>query len=314
MERRSLALGGSGMMPVVPAPALPVYMMHTPELGTRRQRLLRLLAVAGAPDLTLVGCANREDVGRLSADDRACLHPEYVATHWTRPAAAGLSNGTLSLGLKHQLAYHDILRRRLAAALVLEDDSTLPPDLWRQLAAYKVPETAHLFYVGSYSANPRGGSLRDEDAVPGTEPAVRVRTSLRRNGTRPAIVGSNAYVVFFAGATQLLQPVRAETDIQLSLLSPSPLCKRTPPTCYPAIGTHGCGDDVPRCPLAPPQRQYGPTRWLVWQDSSAKGRGSHNAMQVEDVASALRTRRGQGVPQLRLARLRSDHVHVSETS
>ncbi|KOO26761.1 histone h2b [Chrysochromulina tobinii] len=172
----------------------------------RHRRMLKLLAAVGAPDLTLVGCANRADVEVLSPADRACVHPEYVTTHWSAKSASGLSNGTLSLGLKHQLAYLDIVRRRLAAALVLEDDSTIPSDLWARLGAYHVPADAQIFYVGSYSPNPRGGSLVHEDEVPGLEPSVRVRRPHARNGTRPAILGSNAYVVTLEGARHLLQP------------------------------------------------------------------------------------------------------------
>jgi len=276
MQRLSLPGADKLALLIVPK-TLPVYLMHTPALGARRRRMLRLLADAGAPDLTLFGCSNREDVELLSHEDRACLHPKYVVTHWSKPSAAGLTNGTLSLGLKHQLAYLDIVRRRLPAALLLEDDSTFPADIWARLAAYSMPADAHVFFAGSYSPNPRGGSLKDEDEVAGLEPTVRERSALGRNGTRPPILGSNAYVVTFEGASRLLQPVRAETDIQLSLLSPSPLCKRTPSTCYPALGMMGCGDPV-ACPIAPPRRQYGPTRWLIWQDPSARDRGSHNLL------------------------------------
>ena len=279
LQRLSMPLPGN-TLPIVPQ-TLPIYLMYTPALAMRHRRMLKLLAAVGAPDLTLVGCANRADVEVLSPADRACVHPEYVTTHWSAKSASGLSNGTLSLGLKHQLAYLDIVRRRLAAALVLEDDSTIPSDLWARLGAYHVPADAQIFYVGSYSSNPRGGSLVHEEEVPGLEPSVRVRRPHARNGTRPAILGSNAYVVTLEGARHLLQPVRAETDIQLSLLSPSPLCKRTPPTCYPAASTAGCGEDVPGCAIAPPPRQYGPARWLIWQDPSARaGRGSHNLVRA----------------------------------
>lgn len=145
---------------------LPTYLLHSPALHPRLRRMLRLLAVAGAPDLTVVGCANREDVDALSSGDRACLHPEYVVTHWSKPAG-GLSNGTLSLGLKHQLAYLDMIERRLSAALVLEDDSTVPQDLWTRLAPLVLPRDAHIFYVGSYSPNPYRRADSTRRLVPG---------------------------------------------------------------------------------------------------------------------------------------------------
>ena len=270
-------------LPAGAGAALPVYLLHTPLLPTRAEKMMERLRAVGAPDLTLIACADRADVDTLSVADRACLYPGYVVTHWSaRPTcaephcAAGLSNGTLSLALKHQLAYRDVVARSLRSALVLEDDSILPPDLWRRLAAYALPAGTHVFFAGSYSPNPRGGTLRDEPVLPGSEPAVHARGAARRNGTRPAIVGSNGYVVTAAGARGLLQPVRAETDVQLSLLGPSPLCSRTPPQCYPAVSIEvHCGEPVRDCPISPPPNQYGPTRWLIWQDPSAPDRSSH---------------------------------------
>lgn len=283
LERLSLPIPAQAWKPVMLSP---VYLLHVPQLELRRRRMLRQLTLIGAPDLTLIGCANREDVEQLSAVDRTCLHPRYVVTHWSSRSAPHLSNGTLSLALKHQCAYLDIVRRRLAAALILEDDAVLPQGMWAKLASYAIPADAHIFFAGSYSQNPRGGSLLHEDVssqrstVDAAQPAplVHVRSSRGRNGTRPAIVGSNAYVVFLEGARLLLQPVLAETDVQLSLLPPSPLCQRTPPTCYPALGTQHCGPVVSACPIQPPPHQYGPTRWLIWQDVRARDKLSHHAL------------------------------------
>ncbi len=268
--------------------------------------MMERLAAVGAPDLTLLTCANREDVDALSASDRNCLHPEYVVTHWSccwsrktrcdQPrCATGMRNGTLSLALKHQLAYRDVVRRGLARALILEDDSHLPSDMWASLAPYMraLPAEWHVFFAGSYSRNPRGGTLRDEPTLPSPDdaaPRVHVRGAEARNGTRPAIVGSNAYVVTAEGARLLLQPVRAETDIQLSLLSPSPLCKRTTPWCYPAVTTQRhCGEPRADCPITPPPRQYGPSRWLVWQDPTARDRSSHELMRGGGSGGGKRT-------------------------
>jgi hypothetical protein len=230
---------------------------------------------------------------------------EVRTTHWSSSDAT-LTNGTLSLALKHQLAYLDIIHRALPKALILEDDSVLPPDLWGALDAYLriIPADAHIFYAGSYSPNPRGGSLRDADVVGRAAmdvksrwlapPTLHVRTPWQTNGTRPAIVGSNAYIVTLSGARTLLQPVVAETDVQLSLLSPTPLCKRTPRTCFPPVGLQGCGAIVPRsgCGITAPPHQYGPTRWLIWQDPSARNKLSHKTRSKAASAAERRMKHG----------------------
>ena len=120
-QRLSLPLH-SNVAPIIPA-TLPTYLLHAPALISRRRRMLKQLTTAGAPDLTLVTCANREDVEALSHADRACLFPQYVQTHWSKKRSGVMTNGTFSLGLKHQLAYLDIIRRGLLAAMILEDDS-----------------------------------------------------------------------------------------------------------------------------------------------------------------------------------------------
>lgn len=52
-----------------------------------------------------------------------------------------LPNGTRSLALKHLLAYDQIRRRGLDAALVLEDDANPPPTTMEnlQLCAWRRP-------------------------------------------------------------------------------------------------------------------------------------------------------------------------------
>ena len=41
----------------------------------------------------------------------------------------------------------------------------VPTDLWTRIQEYTIPVDAHVFYLGSYSSNKRGGTLRDEDVV-----------------------------------------------------------------------------------------------------------------------------------------------------
>ena len=123
----------------------------------------------------------------------------------------------------------------------------------------------------------RGGAGVDGDTLPASLPPAAAGAS----DTLPSPEdGSSALAqpTCFSGLVKLWKML-------LSLLSPSPLCKRTPPTCYPAASTAGCGEDVPGCAIAPPPRQYGPARWLLWQDPSARGRGSHNLVRGGAVPS-----------------------------
>ena len=85
---------------VAAVPAYPVYALVSRNLPQRRSRLEARLRELGGADVTLVSCADRQDIEALDAARRRCLHPEYVATkRWGHPAT-GLSNGTLSLALK----------------------------------------------------------------------------------------------------------------------------------------------------------------------------------------------------------------------
>eukprot|EP00326_Haptolina_ericina_P028470 CAMPEP_0181173442 /NCGR_PEP_ID=MMETSP1096-20121128/3002_1 /TAXON_ID=156174 ORGANISM="Chrysochromulina ericina, Strain CCMP281" /NCGR_SAMPLE_ID=MMETSP1096 /ASSEMBLY_ACC=CAM_ASM_000453 /LENGTH=154 /DNA_ID=CAMNT_0023261271 /DNA_START=119 /DNA_END=583 /DNA_ORIENTATION=+ len=123
---------------------------------------------------------------------------------------------------------------------------------------YQVPTDADVFYCGSYSSRAAVAAL---GGMPNPSPRVNDTQGppvhLRVPGSGPAIIGASAYIIFASGAaTMLRQPVLAEADIALSLLTPTSMC-----------GTHS-----PRCPLAAPGRQYGPARWLVGQDSAGGGR------------------------------------------
>lgn len=248
---------------------MPIYLLSVPWLESRLKQMEVRLTALGSPDVTLVWCANREDVEELSSESISCLHPRYITTKFSRKPSGGeyfnaapdprsnglqLLNGTLSLALKHKIAYRDMLQRRLRAALVLEDDATVPRTLWQTLSTYQVPLDADVFYCGSYSSRATVATLRSSARVNGTAgPPVMKRVPMDGN----PIIGANAYIIFASGAkTMLQQPVLAEADIALSLLTPTTLC-----------GAHS-----PGCPIAVPRRQYGPDRWLVGQDSSGGGR------------------------------------------
>lgn len=238
--------------------AYPVYALVSRNLPQRWSRLQERLGLLGGDDINLVSCADRQDIDALSAAERRCLHPEYVVTKRWGHRALGLSNGTISLALKHQIAYAEVVRRGLAAALVVEDDAALPIDLWRRVAEYAMPADAAVFYLGSYSANARGGTLHAEPTLPGTSPAVH----RRRNGTDPHIIGTIAYLVFLRGARELLGPVRVEADLTLSLLGPS----------------RPCGSP---CPIRAPREQYGPRQWLVAPDPTSRQNSHGSRLQSE---------------------------------
>lgn len=154
MVRRSYSSGR--MQQPSHAQRLPIFVTHAPFLVERKAWMERQFATIAASDVTFIECFNGEDSENLTPHMRACLHPCFVevelhAVGGARPKQAGLSHGTLSLAVKHRLAAFEILRRRLHAALVLEDDAALPFELWKMLAAVRLPRNAQLFYVGSYS-------------------------------------------------------------------------------------------------------------------------------------------------------------------
>ena len=264
-----------------PSNFLPVYVAHARGLTKRRAHIEAQLRRVGAPDATFVMCG---DVGVVNALDPAlygCLHPQYTRTDWSRPGVTRLPNGTLSLALKHRLAHADALRRGLNAALVLEDDAVLPPNFWTTLSVYMaaMPADASLFFIGSYSrsTNPkltlanhpkvsssRGTLLQLPSAASSDASGVEVPPLHRRlNGTlapKPHILGTVAYVVLARGARHLgTLPIRAEADVDLSLLTP----------------TSRCGATSPSCRVGAPPSQYGPSRWLVWQDEGLSKQTTH---------------------------------------
>ena len=267
-----LASGGclERWQPAVSAPsympnAFPIYVAHARKLQRRRAHIEQQLQGMGATtDVTFVLCADADVISGLAPADYNCLHPHYTRTEWSRDGVSRLPNGTLSLALKHRLAHFDVARRGLRKALVVEDDAVLPANLWYRLAHFAVPSDAAIFFAGSYSRslNPRL-TLADSPVVAGTSPPVH----RRRNGSDPLstaaphIVGTVAYVLYATGARALsTQPVRAESDVDLSLIAPTAHCRER---------------RRDACVVAAPQAQYGPSKWLVWQDESLSKELTH---------------------------------------
>ena len=95
----------------------PVYVLHAPWLVRRHAHMRRQLVGIGAADVTWVTCSNRDDVSALSPAQRACAYPcvqmnRYAEIDRSTGFANTLSNGTVSLALKHKMAAWDMLRRR----------------------------------------------------------------------------------------------------------------------------------------------------------------------------------------------------------
>lgn len=115
----------------------PIYVLNAPFLSKRRTFMEGQLAKLGAADVTFIMCANRDEVNELSPTMRACAYPCVQLNRYFELESTGmprrLSNGTVSLALKHKLAAWDLLERKLRCALVLEDDAMLPADLFRHL-------------------------------------------------------------------------------------------------------------------------------------------------------------------------------------
>lgn len=259
MERTSL------LRETQPVWTLPLYVAHAARLRKRRRALEARLLAIGAADVTFVLCAAVEEVSRLEAARLRCVHPHYSRTRWSS-ASGRLSNGTLSLALKHRIAHWDIYKRGLSTALVIEDDAYLPSDLWLQISRYHVPADAHLFFLGSYSRNTSPHMTLS--SAPQTLPPNKENGSLlvhrRQGGVEPLILGTVAYIVFARGAAVLQRPVFAEADVDMTLLTISQYCSAS------------------ECTNTAPPNQYGPSQWLVWpvaQDENTHASGSQNSLQ-----------------------------------
>lgn len=136
----------------------PVYVMHAPWLHARHAFMERQLQVLGAADVTWVLCSNRNEVDALSPSQRECAYPcvqlgRYYDMNATTGNPIWLTNGTISLALKHKLAAWDMHERGVRHALMLEDDAILPPLLWPSLHYLaRVPLHIDIFWMGSYSS------------------------------------------------------------------------------------------------------------------------------------------------------------------
>ena len=205
MVRASYPRSGGGGL------ALPVYVAHARRLHQRRAHLNEQLSSVGAPDVTLVLCADADEVASLDADAYRCVHPSYTRTSWSDARHARLPNATLSLALKHRLAHRDMHKRRLRAALVIEDDAVFGTDLPSQLSAYLrvLPADAALLFLGSYSRNPNPRLTLAELPTVVESPRLHRRLNGSASPGAPQILGTVAYVVTRRGAAMLAnQPVR----------------------------------------------------------------------------------------------------------
>ena len=282
---RRESFGEAGVQPLLPQ--LAVYVLSVPALAQRARRMTQRLTAARVHDVTWVYCANRDHVAHFDAATRACIHPEYVQHPWSRGAV--MANGTLSLAIKHQIAARDIVQRGLPAAIVLEDDAIVPSDLWRRLALLETPRDADVFYLGSYSSRAHVGTLRAEPAVVaaasvssgGGGKAARggggsgsgsggLSIHRRTAGGQPLLLGANAYILFAKAAAALLAPIVTEADITLTLLD-------APTQCRTQRGTAGRAPVPERCShlRTPPPRQFGPSAWLMGQDTQHVEQKTH---------------------------------------
>ena len=132
LERLTLQNGGAwNVLPSAPA----VYVLSAPELAERRARVVAQLGELEVVDVTLVGCANRDDLVAMDAARQRCLCPELLVTRWvtnvkyleykrqrrqfnmpfinisgfyTPNHPYGISFGVFSLAVKHKIAYFDL--------------------------------------------------------------------------------------------------------------------------------------------------------------------------------------------------------------
>ena len=176
--------------------------------------------------------------------------------------------------MKHKSAYLDIWQRGLDAAIVLEDDANVRDSLWKTLRGYRIPQDAHVFYLGSYTGSPTWNVLRYEWSVNGTRSPYKVHPHIcEKNSNCPGakdarMFGAVAHVAFAQGARALLRTIRAAADTGFSLLS----CPGSEH--QPVAGPHPCAFCMPLG-----TRAYGPKTWLVtpngrYGNFSHKG-GSH---------------------------------------
>ena len=234
---------------------LPVYLLHAPSvtrIAYRKQMMIERMRTLQPPDVTVVECLDRVVVNSLTAAERQCL---YVPARSRFSPLTVMSNGTLSLVMKQKAAYLDIWQRGLDAAIVLEDDAMFlrPQNVWKTLSAHKIPQDAHIFYLGSYLASDNWGVLRYEWKVNGTEGAFPVHPHICKTRGRSAEhFGGVAHIVFARGVLSLLRTIRVAADTSISALS----CPGAP--LQPIAGPHPCAFCMPL-----DTRAYGPHTWIV---------------------------------------------------
>lgn len=243
-------------------PRFPVYVLHAPWLRGRHAHMRMQLVRLAAADVTWLTCANRDDVNAMSPQQRACAYPcvqlnRYFIKNTTTNTPVALANGTISLALKHKLACYDMLRRGLTAALILEDDAVLQPDLWAQMARLHIPADADMVWLGSYSRRTNVGTLVDHPrvplpaatasptpATPATAPSDRgskvgdvavrdvdgkppIEVHRREAQKFPPILGAVGYVMLASGARLVAtEPVTTAADIAISFY-PRPAVNHT---------------------------------------------------------------------------------------
>mmetsp|Transcript_74104 Transcript_74104/g.167906 ORF Transcript_74104/g.167906 Transcript_74104/m.167906 type:complete len:283 (+) Transcript_74104:41-889(+) len=109
-----------------------VFVVHAPGLTMRREALEKELVRVGLNDsVTWVTWFNKDFINGLSKEMRSCL---IAKQKWY--GVGSLSNGTISLALKHLWVYWQVRRRGYQRAVVMEDDAVFSPkariirDLW----------------------------------------------------------------------------------------------------------------------------------------------------------------------------------------
>ena len=246
---------------------LPMYVLHVASLWQRHEFMESQLAALGAADVTWVLCADRIDVERLSANERQCMYPCMQANEFTLYNGSYpwlLSNGTLSLALKHKLAHLDIARRGVPG-IVLEDDALVSTDFWLRLSHHHVPKNADIFWLASHTERRYTGNAFGA----GHAIAVKARGAAheavyaRNASAPPRILGGTAYIIWPSGAEQSAsQPITTAADIALSY-------HVRPGAFYgPAVGDviadgSCCASTGDLLVQRPPVRQYGPHTWLI---------------------------------------------------
>jgi len=234
-------------------PHLPTYVVHSPHLVHRRRSILENLERLAISSVTLVACANRDDINALHSAERACIYSSTFNPFDKRNTI--LQNGTISLALKHKIAYADIVQRRIERALVLEDDAYLPMDFWKTLSSFRIPTNADIFYLGSYSKFSDWNVLKWDPPVLGSYPRIHKR-DCRSKGRMNKHLGAISYVIYYKAAAQMIATnIKVTPDSALSAMpcnwTKCSFCKYSP--------TH----------------QYGPSRWVVYPRKTLDGSNTH---------------------------------------